>query len=71
MDAIWDYTLRFWSFGQAETYIREIASDMSLLVRHPEIARERLEIRPPVRTATLQVTARVPPRSRIRADRRL
>ena len=38
-----------WSIGQAETYIRAIASDMSLLVRHPAIARERLEIRPPVR----------------------
>ena len=49
LDAIWDYTVRIWSVGQAETYILAIASDMSLLVRHPEIARERLEIRPPVR----------------------
>ena len=49
LDAICDYTLRIRSVGQAETYIRAIASDMSLLVRHPEIARERLEIRPPVR----------------------
>lgn len=50
LDAIWDYTVRIWSVGQAETYIRSLtASDMSLLVRHPQIARERLEIRPPVR----------------------
>jgi toxin ParE1/3/4 len=49
LDAIWDYTVRIWSVGQAETYIRAIGSAMSLLVRHPEIARERLEIRPPVR----------------------
>ena len=49
LDAIWDYTLRLWSVDQAETYIRTIASDMSLLLRHPEIARERLEIRPAVR----------------------
>lgn len=49
LDAIWDYSVRIWSVGQAETYIRAIANDMCLLVRHPEIARERLEIRPPVR----------------------
>ena len=49
LDAIWDYSVRIWSVGQAETYIRAIASDMSLLVRHPQIAPERLEIRPPVR----------------------
>ncbi|WP_454277218.1 type II toxin-antitoxin system RelE/ParE family toxin [Roseovarius sp. MBR-154] len=40
-----------WSVGQAETYIRAIASDVSLLLQHPEIARERLEIRPPVRVS--------------------
>ena len=49
LDAIWDYTARTWSVGQAETYIRAIADDMDLLVRHPEIARERTEIRTPVR----------------------
>jgi len=49
LDAIWDYTRRIWSVVQAEAYVRAIASDMSLLVRHPKIARERLDIRPPVR----------------------
>ncbi|SIS91321.1 type II toxin-antitoxin system RelE/ParE family toxin [Phaeovulum vinaykumarii] len=38
-----------WSVTQAETYIRGLASDMDLLVRHPGIAREHSEIRPPVR----------------------
>lgn len=49
LDAIWDYTARTWSVGQAETYIRGLAVDMDLLVQHPGIARERTEIRPPVR----------------------
>lgn len=49
LEAIWDYTARTWSVGQAGNYIRVIAHDMALLVRHPEIARERTEIRPPVR----------------------
>lgn len=50
LDAIWDYTVRIWSVDQAENYIRAIADSMSLLVRHSEMARERLEIRPPVRS---------------------
>jgi len=45
LDAIWDFTARIWSVGQAETYIRAIASDMFMLVRNPENGRERLEIR--------------------------
>ena len=49
LDAIWDHTARTWSVGQAETYIRILAADMNLLVQHPQIARERSEIRPPVR----------------------
>lgn len=49
LDAIWDYSARMWSATQAETYIRGLASDMDLLVQHPGIARERTEIRPPVR----------------------
>jgi toxin ParE1/3/4 len=49
LDAIWDYSARTWSAGQADIYIRALADDMDLLVRHPEIARERQEIRPPVR----------------------
>jgi len=49
LDAIWDYTARTWSVNQAETYIRGLATDMDLLVQHPQLARERTEIRPPVR----------------------
>lgn len=49
LDAIWDYSARIWSVSLAETYICGLASDMDLLVQHPGIARERTEIRPPVR----------------------
>jgi toxin ParE1/3/4 len=49
LDAIWEYTARTWSVSQAETYIRRLAADMDLLVQHPGMARERTEIRPPVR----------------------
>jgi toxin ParE1/3/4 len=49
LDAIWDYTARTWSVSQAETYIRGLTADLDLLVQHPEIARERVEICPPVR----------------------
>ena len=49
LDAIWEYTARTWSLSQAETYIRGLAADMDLLVQHPGMARERAEIRPPVR----------------------
>jgi toxin ParE1/3/4 len=34
---------------QAETYHRELAAVFDLLGRHPRIARERHELRPPVR----------------------
>ena len=49
LDAIWDYTARTWSVSQSETYIRGLAADMDLLLQHPGIARERTELRPPVR----------------------
>ncbi len=49
LHAIWSYTAHIWSVTRAETYIRGMVDDMALLVRHPEIARERPEIRPPVR----------------------
>jgi len=35
--------------SQAETYIRGLTADLDLLVQHPGIARERVEICPPVR----------------------
>jgi len=49
LDAIWDYTAPNWSVSQAETYIRGLTADLDLLVQHPGIARERVEICPPVR----------------------
>ena len=49
LDAIWENTVRTWSVSQAETYIRGLVADMDLLVQHPGIARERMEIGPPVR----------------------
>jgi toxin ParE1/3/4 len=49
LDGIWDYTARTWSVGQAEAYVRGLAADLDLLVQHPRMARERREIRPPVR----------------------
>ena len=49
LDAIWDYSAHMWSVTQVETYIHGLASDMDLLVQHPSIARERTEIRLPVR----------------------
>jgi len=49
LDAIWDCTARTWSVSQAETYIRGLVADLDLLVLHLGIARERVEIRPPVR----------------------
>lgn len=49
LDAIWEYSARTWSVGQAEAYIRGLTADMDLMVQHPGIARERTEIRPPVR----------------------
>lgn len=49
LDGIWDYTVLLWSVEQAETYLRGLAEALQTLLQHPEIARERTEIRPPVR----------------------
>ena len=41
LDGIWDY--------MAATYVRGLGETLTMLVRHPEMARERKEIDPPVR----------------------
>ena len=49
LGGIWDYTARMWSPDQADTYLRGLGEKFLILCRHPEIARERPEIDPPVR----------------------
>jgi len=49
LNRIWDYTAATWSIAQAEAYVRGISETLAMLVRHPEMARERKEIDPPVR----------------------
>ena len=49
LETIWLYTARQWSVDQAELYIRELIAGLDLLVAHPGIARERVELSPPVR----------------------
>jgi toxin ParE1/3/4 len=49
LDEIWDRTVRTWSLAQAETYLRGLGDTLDTICRHPEIARERREIDPPVR----------------------
>lgn len=49
LSAIWDYTAEMWSPDQADSYLRTLAEKLDVLYTHPEIARERTEISPPVR----------------------
>ncbi|WP_372574974.1 type II toxin-antitoxin system RelE/ParE family toxin [Ruegeria jejuensis] len=49
LDKIWDYTAEIWSPEQAESYLRGLGEKLEVLCSYPEIARERLEIDPPVR----------------------
>jgi len=49
LDKIWDYTAEMWSPDQADVYLRGLSDKLGDLCRHPEIARERIEINPPVR----------------------
>lgn len=49
MVAIWDHTVAAWSMDQAEAYLRGLEDVLRLLCAHPEMARERFEITPPVR----------------------
>ena len=46
---IWDYTARTWSPSRAEVYLQGLNERLRLLCDHPEIERERLEIKPAVR----------------------
>lgn len=49
LNGIWDYTARMWSPDQADSYLRGLGEKLVILCGHPEIARERPEIHPPVR----------------------
>lgn len=49
IEDIWDYTATAWSVEQAESYLLGLRDALARLALHPEIARERTEIRPPVR----------------------
>ncbi|ARE38512.1 ParE toxin protein [Rhodovulum sp. P5] len=49
LNGIWNYTARMWSPDQADAYLRNLGETFLILCRHPEIARERTEIDPPVR----------------------
>lgn len=49
LEMIWLYTATQWSIDQAELYIRQLTAGLDFLVAHPEIARERVELNPPVR----------------------
>ena len=46
---IWDYTTEMWSSDQANAYLRGLGEKLEDLCRHPETARRRTEIDPPVR----------------------
>lgn len=48
-DHIWDFTVERWSVEQAETYLTGLDRLLRLLADHPQIARERRDIVPPVR----------------------
>ena len=50
LDAIWDYTAATWSDKQADAYVRAIAAAINHIAANPELARERMEYDPPVRT---------------------
>ena len=49
LSGIWDYSALMWSPDQADVYLRGLAEKLDVLCAHPEIARERREIDPPVR----------------------
>lgn len=49
LENIWRFTVERWSEEQAERYIEDLVRAFELLVRHPEIAKERKDFQPPVR----------------------
>jgi toxin ParE1/3/4 len=46
---IWDHTTIHWGKAKAEDYLQGLTRLFALLADHPEIARERKDLRPPVR----------------------
>ena len=48
-DQIWDFTVEHWSVAQAETYLTGLDHLLRLLAEHPQMARERRDLVPPVR----------------------
>lgn len=48
-DSIWDHTVNEWSVQQAEHYLMGLDRVLTLLAEQPQLARERLEVDPPVR----------------------
>jgi toxin ParE1/3/4 len=46
---IWLYTVERWSKRQAESYVRGLYAMFGFLADQPEVARERLDVSPPVR----------------------
>lgn len=49
LESLWYFTVREWTVAQAERYLAGLRDVFSLLADHPEIARLRTEIAPPVR----------------------
>lgn len=49
LERIWIDTAATWGEPQAERYIRDMTKAFALLVKHPEMARERDELTPPMR----------------------
>ena len=49
LEQIWRFSAEQWSPDQADQYIETLEETFRLLVLMPEMARERHEIRPPVR----------------------
>ena len=49
LDSIWDYTARIWSVSQAEAYLRGLFDVVDMVCQYPEMTREHIEFRPPVR----------------------
>ncbi|WMS45286.1 type II toxin-antitoxin system RelE/ParE family toxin (plasmid) [Acuticoccus sp. MNP-M23] len=49
LETIWRFTANRWSVGQAEAYLNGLRDALEDLIANPRIARERLELTPPVR----------------------
>jgi toxin ParE1/3/4 len=47
--AIWGYTASNWGVAKAEEYLHGLGQLFTLLADHPEIARERPDLHPPLR----------------------